>query len=112
MANKRVDNPISVTHRLRDWIRRLINQTIDYFYPECNEEYVMSSREIRARQLLDEAINMTQPLSTALTHVRSGVHAQIDRRSHCALRRASNFEKNNLRQRHLCSKKVGPSDSL
>ena len=75
----RVQNPISITHRLRGWIRRLINQTIDYFHPNGRPEgYVMSSREIRARELFDEAINMTQPRSTVLNYVRFEVRERSD----------------------------------
>ena len=91
----RVDNPISITHRIRDWIRRLINQTIDYFHPNTHEEYVMSSRELRARELFDEAINMTQPRSIAPIRERSVVRERNDHTLPSSPHRVLDSEKNN-----------------
>ena len=109
----RVENPISITHRLRDWIRRLINQTIDYFHPTGRPEgYVMSSREIRARELFDEAINMTQPRSIVPIRGHSVVRERNDHTSPSSPHRALDFEKNNSRRRPPCSETVGPLDSL
>ena len=103
---KNFENPISVTNRIKTWICKVINQTINYLYPQRQREYLMSSRERHARTLLDDAINMTQPLSTAPNRVRSVEPERISHTSPCASHRALNSEKNNLRQRHPCSETV------
>ena len=99
-----------ISQRIRDWVRKLINQTIDY--PDVREEYVMSSRELHARQLLHDAINMTEPLSTVSTHARSAVLAKNDHTLPCASHRASNFVKSNSIQHRPCSETTELLDQL
>ena len=107
MANK-FENPNSISLRIRDWIRRIINRTINYFYPKRREEYVMSDRERSARERLDSLINMTRPIG--LDHAHSGERAKNARNGLCALRRVSNFEKNNCSPNRTYSKKAVPAD--